>query len=658
MKEVRKKHVPSKFKRSISNNPAWFNNDIKNAIVQRDRAHSVYIRNPNIVNKDHFFITKRRVKSIVKSSKRNYERNIAENCKNDPKRFYSYISSSKKTKDTIGPLQNDEGHCVVDSKSMASVLNKYFSSVFERDNITVTSEPTVIRTLNETEKLKEIIVSDRDIDLFIDRLNNNKSPGPDELYPRELKELKEVIRRPLTKILNDSLQTGTVPGDFKLANVTPIFKKGKKDLPSNYRPISLTSLVGKLLESIIKAKITSHLDKYNLISDKQHGFRKSRSCVTNLLQFYEKVITEYDDERESDVIYLDFQKAFDKVPHKRLIKKLEAHGVVGNVARWIENWLTNRRQRVVINGEHSEFIDVTSGVPQGSVLGPLLFIIYVNDIDINIQSNIALFADDTKISGKSKSVEGRALIQSDLQKIYEWSITWGMKFNLDKCKTLHLGNGNEKHSYVMGNHIVSDVTTEKDLGIHVSCDLKNKMQCLEAANRANRILGFIARNFHYKGKEVMLPLYKSIVRPHLEYCIQFWNPQLRGDIDMLERVQRRATKMIPSLRNKPYFERLRALNLPTLETRRLRGDLIETFKIIKGFDNVHVSNFFAFDGGITRNNGFKLKGKRFHTNIAGHYFTNRVIAFWNGLPNKVVSATSINSFKNRLDKEFKSRNIR
>lgn len=657
MKSIRNVYVPSRSKRDNKNNPGWFNEGIRSTIIQRDKAHAVYSRNPNSNNKENFFIAKRKVKSIVKSSKRNYEKSIADNCKKDPKRFYSYVSSNKKVKDTIGPLVDDSGQIVSDFKSMASILNNYFGSVFEKENEYNIPVIPNLREFNDNEKLSNITLTDGDIDFFIDKLNSNKAPGPDELYSRELKELKEVIRYPIKTILMESLETGVVPNDFKIANVTPIFKKGDKTIPANYRPISLTSLVGKLLESVLKVKITNHLNKYDLISDKQHGFRKNRSCLTNLLQFYDKVINDYDEDRETDIIYLDFQKAFDKVPHKRLVKKLAAHGIVGKVAFWIENWLKNRKQRVVINGEISEFIDVTSGVPQGSVLGPLLFIIYVNDIHVNVQTNIALFADDTKIGGKSNTPENRFLIQNDLEKIYEWSILWEMKFNLNKCKTLHVGAANNKHSYTMGNHVINDVTSEKDLGVFVSSDLKNKMQCIDAAKRANRVLGFISRNFDYKSSDIILPLYKSMVRPHLEYCVQFWNPYLRGDIDVLERVQRRATKLIPSLRNKPYLERLRALNLPTLETRRLRGNLIETFKIIKGFENVNSAYFFEFDNGITRNNGFKLNGKRFCTNISKFYFTNRVVEVWNGLPKEVVDAKSINSFKNRLDKEFKRRAI-
>ena len=249
-----------------------------------------------------------------------------------------------------------------------------------------------------------------------------------------------------------------------------------------------------------------------------------------------------------DIIYLDFQKAFDKVPHQRLLLKLKAHGIGDSITDWIEQWLTDRRQRVVVDGEVSNWKSVLSGVPQGSVLGPILFLIYINDLDDSITSNVLKFADDTKLFRKVSTDDDKQHLQNDLDRLVKWSEKWQMLFNFGKCKCLHTGHGNLNVNYKMGDTVLGTTVKEKDLGVTISADMKVSEQCGIAASKSNQILGLIRRNITYKGKKLIIPLYKAIVRPHLEYCIQAWRPYRKKDIDTLERIQRRATKMILELR--------------------------------------------------------------------------------------------------------------
>ena len=273
-----------------------------------------------------------------------------------------------------------------------------------------------------------------------------------------------------------------------------------------------------------------------------------------------------------DVIYLDFQKAFDKVPHQRLILKLKSHGMGTSIINWIEQWLTDRRQRVVVDEEVSSWKSVLSGVPQGSVLGPILFLVYINDLEEGVTGKILKFADDTKLFTKTKEIGDGQNLQDDIDKLLKWSEKWQMLFNFGKCKCLHIGPGNTSMTYEMGGTILSITVKEKDLGVTMNANMKVSEQCRIAASMGNQVLGMIRRNITYKEKSLIVPLYKAIVRPHLEYCIHAWSPYLRKDIDMLEKIlERRATKLIPGLRDLSYEERLNECGLTTLETRRLRG---------------------------------------------------------------------------------------
>ena len=318
-----------------------------------------------------------------------------------------------------------------------------------------------------------------------------------------------------------------------------------------------------------------------------------------MLCFFEEITKWVDEGSPVDVIFLDFQEAFDKVPHQRLILKLKSHGMGNSVINWIERWLTDRRQRVVVDGEFSSWKSVLSGVPQGSVLGPILFLVYIHDLEDGVTGSILQFADDTKLFRKTKEIGDKQNLQDDIDKLVRWSEKWQMLFNFRKCKCLHIGPGNTGMSNKMGGTILSKTVKEKYLGVTMNANMKVSEQCRIAASKGNQVLGMIRRNITYTEKSLIVPLYKAIVRPHLGYCIQAWSPYLRKDIDMLEKIQRRATKLIPGLRELSYEERLKECGLTnkecgltTLETRRLRGDQTEVFKILKGYENIDSNIFF------------------------------------------------------------------
>jgi hypothetical protein len=646
--------VPYRNRRPLTKaKPKWWNNEIKDILSLKKRAFNKYKETQTDDDKLELDRIRRESKRLIKRSKKNLEEYIANASKSNPKEFYQYVKNKRTLNCSIGPLAKECGNHTNDEKEMASILNNFFVSVFT-DEICQSSQPQeVTRT---TEILDSMIITESDVLHAIEKIKVNKTPGPDKISPRILKEVKHQISKPLSILFNKSLGLGKVPSNWKCANVTPIFKKGDKCQPGNYRPISLTSVVCKLMETIIRDNLVKFLEENNIINNSQHGFRNKRSCLTNLLDFFHYVFDVFDESRSVDVVYLDFQKAFDKVPHKRLLNKLRTHGISGNIRNWLEDWLSERKQRVVLNGVSSKWLKVKSGVPQGSVLGPILFLIYINDMDDGIACKISKFADDTKIASKVTTTHDREILQSDLDRLVNWASKWQMKFNVEKCKVLHIGSNNNRAQYLMNGQQLSAVNKEKDLGITISSDLKPSQHCSEVFKTANKLVGFIGRAFENKSEKVILKLYNSLVRPHLEYCVQFWSPYYRKDIEKLERVQRRITKMIPRLRNLPYEERLEELSLFSLSKRRMRGDLIEVFKIFKGFDNINAEDYFTIDHSnrTRKRNSFKILGKRFLSNEAKHFFFNRVVNVWNSLPSNVVDSITVTTFKNRLDKYLDS----
>ena len=502
--------------------------------------------------------------------------------------------------------------------------------------------------------LEDIQITPAEVRKELTALDINKAAGPDGFPAILLKKCADQLAVPLSHLFQKTLNTGMLPEEWKCAKITPIFKKGSRRKAENYRPISMTSQVCKVMERIVRRHISHHLEVHNLISEHQHGFVRQKSCQTNLLEALEDWTRCLDGGSGLDIVYLDFQKAFDTVPHRRLERKLSAYGIRGKVLDWVSDFLRDRHQQVVIGNCLSNMKHVTSGVPQGSVLGPTLFIIYVNELPSLVKSSMVMYADDAKLYREIQDTSDSLILQKDIDTLDDWSREWLLRFNITKCKTMHCGTSNTGQQYHMNR--ASNVMTlgetllERDLGINVSNSLKATQHCQLAANRAMSALRLLRMAFSKLDEANFHILYTTYVRPHLDYCLTAIGPYMEQDFLALEKVQRRATRLVCGLKHLSYQERLTRLRIPSMKNRVQRGDLIETYKIMTGKVAVDPHHFFERNRDErTRGHCMKLKKRPSRTHQRAQFFSNRVVTPWNKLPEEVVMATSINNFKNLLD---------
>ena len=567
------------------------------------------------------------------------------------KKFWQFIKINRKDQQGI-PTLKSRGQVGITSTDKANMLNKQFQSVFnaveapQEDLLQASQHPTAANIEITTAGIEKLLI----------KLKPHKAAGPDDISARLLKEMAKEIAPILQILFQQSYNTGTIPTDWSNANVVPIYKKGHAHDPANYRPISLTCICCKVMEHIVTSNIMRHARNNNILYPLQHGFLNRRSCETQLLEFCTDVLNNLEKNQQTDVLIMDFAKAFDKVSHPHLIKKLDHYGIRGKTKEWIASFLHNRQQRVVIEGDTSEKVPVTSGVPQGSVLGPSLFILYINDIATKLNSTVRLFADDTVAYLAIKGSKDAESLQQDLTKLGEWEKKWCMEFHPSKCQVISITKCRNtiEHKYTLHGHQLEHVREAKYLGLNITNDMKWSTHIDKIIGKASRTLGFLKRNLQINQPKLKEQAYKSLVRPLLEYSSTVWDPDTKKDTDRLEMIQRRSARYVLNrYRNTSSVgSMLQQLKWQTLETRRKHARLTMLYKISK--QQVDTPGLKSLLQPITRpsrhHNSKAYQIPETSKEYIKNSFFPRTIREWNVLPESAVNSPSIDSFKNSLCK--------
>ena len=635
-----------------TNKCPWITKQVKNKLNRRFKAHKRLHHNYSEINVSNYKASKREAQVAIREAQERFFVSLSNKTRTNSKAFWNYVNNVKREHSPISLLIAPNGsHCSSDVEK-CNILNKQYSSQFIKEAINTTPDPNYWCEHG----MQLPIITSEGVQKLLNGVNPHKACGPDNFKPAILKNCASELSPILTAIFNQSLTTGELPLDWKKADICPIYKKGPKTNPENYRPISLTSCVCKILEHILVSNIMSHFERNNILSNRQHGFRKYRSCEGLLLSITQKLKAILDQRhtgRQTDAIFLDFAKAFDTVPHKRLLTKLEAYGIRNQTLTWIKAFLVGRTQQVVLNNVHSDQADVLSGVPQGTVLGPCLFLCYINDITETISSDISLFADDTLLFRQINTPNDQVILQEDLCKLQEWSTKWLIRFNVSKCVHMSIRprrtQQTHRRYYLNGECIPRNETT-KYLGITLDENLLFDHHIENIIKQANQSLGLIRRNFSKCTKDVKKTLYTTMVRPRLEYACSVWDPST--NINKIEAVQRYAVRFINRRYDRlaPITQIAKQTGLPTLKERRTMKRLTTFYAYLKGhlvindmprLERCYSSRTESHDQTFARPFSPNLEYLR-------RSYLYKTVIDWNELPQYVINANTRDDFKDKL----------
>ena len=668
------KHIPVVTIKSAFQ-PPWFDSDCYTACRDKERLRVKFKETKNMVDGLKFSLARRQFKKLV-SRKKCENLNDSDDTALISKKFWSYVKSSSNSH-RIPECVEYQGRLRNSPKDQADLFNEFFYAQFSEPslyNIDISWENDIRFDIDFNPSLIESLLSD---------INSNKAQGPDGIHGKILKRCSKSLAYPLSRIFEMSYNCGYIPKEWKFANVVPVFKKGNKSNVENYRPISLTCLVMKIFERIVRQSLLSHTEQY--LDERQHGFLRNKSCTTNMVGFCDNLALSLNNGDRTDIVYFDFAKAFDSVSHDLILHKLKfKYKIDGTLLKFICNYLKDREQRVVLGNEISSAKPVLSGVPQGSIIGPLLFVLFINDLPEGISegTDLALYADDTKIARVIKTEEDHHTLQRDITYLNNCAISNRMIFHPCKCKVLSVCSSppplldilpDIEFWYFLGEACLNYVSLEKDLGVDITPKLSWTEQCNRLYSKANQKLGIMIRNCYFVNDTARArSLYIALVRSIFESCSIIWRPTNQTLLNKLERIQKQAIKWILSEENISYSDRevylmkCRQVKLLPLSRRYDLNDLIFLHKVIYKLKPVNLPSYLSFFDGQSRLRSCHLdnlslvasihpKSNHIATRTSSPFaktFFYRTHCEWNKLPLSLREISCDLTFKARLKSYF------